>query len=213
MLRLWKMVEGVPIYVRPPLLTVKGRKMTVKGVHEAYRCLLSKNFNWKSRVHTTRFKPPAPAPPPEKMELVVVVLTGRAKPGKKEEVIAALKAMGKRINPYSKGPCFGFYARTEEEIVETVARIAPLVEAVAIVNTVVYFNLGRHINLKKVAEAGFVMPSIKTFKDSYGKLNGLTLRVFFNGTIGVYGPIAPDKGELEKVWSTIYWFLREAGAI
>lgn len=196
--KLYKEVNGVPVYIRPSNFYGVISNVTrddVRALREKYRCFISENVRWKARVKSiihddviddAKFT----------SKLVRIILMGRANSEKdKVEVESKLRSMGIKLNPYGMGSpiCFGFYLKSFNDIDRVVGNLIGKVDAVAIVNTVWYLKFNRLLNLRRLIEkGGFTPREEKAFKAVMGVVNYSTVRVFYNGTVGVYAPHTPE---------------------
>jgi hypothetical protein len=211
-LDVYRVVNGVPIYMRP--LNLYDRIKHVPGdiLRKKNRCFLSENSRWKSRVksiiHTER------SPVDFDLKLVKIIVMGRAKsPRDKEECEKTITNMGLRLNPYGMGSevCFGFYAVSFDDIEKVVRALSNRIDGVAIVNTVWYIKYPAMINLKKLIEVGFTPREEKAFKAVTGVLNYSTVRIFYTGTVGVYAPHTEES--VKVLGEQLYDLLRRVGAL
>jgi len=207
----YKDVEGVPIYIRPLNLYDRIKNIPFPLVRKKYKCFISENTKWKSRVKTLMYNEHESAN--YDLELIKIVIMGRSK--SREDKLSAentLSAIGVKLNPYGSASdvCFGFYLNSFDEIDDVVRSIKDKVDAVAIVNTVWYIKYGKMINLKKLIDTLSFTPHGISFKTVSGVVNYSAIRVFYNGTTGVYSPYT--ESSIKLLAEQIYSLFRSVGA-
>lgn len=207
----YKVVDGVPVYIRPLDLYGRIKDVPVASLRGEFRCFISENAKWKSRlkglVHGER------EAADYRVDLVKVIVMGRAKtPEGKVLAERALSSMGLKLNPYghASSVCFGFYLDSFDMLDGVVRGIRGWVDALAIVNTVWYVRYGRMVNLRRLVEAGFT-PRGDAFKVAAGVVNNSILRVFHNGTVGVHSP--HTEATVRVLAEQVYSLFRKLGAL
>lgn len=211
-LDVYKEVDGVPIYIRPLNLYERIKNIPVPLIRKKYRCFISENARWKSRVKSLEYRDR------EKtnfdLELVKIVVMGRAKsPEDKVTVENMLTTMGINLNPYglASDVCFGFYLSSFDEMDEVARRLKGKVDGLTIVNTVWYIKYNIIINLKTLIDRLGFTPRGKAFKTVIGVVNYSTIRVFYNGTVGVYAP--HTERSIRVLAEQLYSLFRKVGAL
>lgn len=216
-MEIYDKVNGVPIFIRPVDFYGKVRSLSpseMRRIRDKYRCFVSENVRWKSRVKSVVHEDVDDSVNFSK-KLVRIVIMGRAKNEKdKEEIEKILYNSGIRVNPYgmSSPVCFGFYLSDFNKLKKVVELLGDRVEAVGIVNTVWYLKYNIMLNLRKLIEnAGFTPREEKAFKAVMGIVNYSTVRVFYNGTVGVYAPHTPESVDL--LGRQLYSLFRKVGSL
>ena len=112
---------------------------------------------------------------------------------------------------YFSNQCSGFYAHSFGDVYRIADELSSrgCVGAVGIVNTVWYVKLNRIINLNKLVTYGF-MPHSGEFHAVLGYINYVPVKIFYKGTIGIYGALLPD--DARKVARKVCYVIMRAGA-
>jgi len=219
MLPIYRMVDSVPVYRYPrpdeireiiewAMSSAGTRKRAQALIRKKYRCYLSVNIMFKNFV---RNPIPYYAEPPV-LSLKHLVVTGRARG--RCNVIKRLEEMGLSVNPYSsfsrrRGKCFGFYCKSYDELFSIVERLGKCIDGVIINNAVWTMDVGRHINLRKLIDAGFA-PSLR-WGGVHGVVEWWKVTVFHTGKIRINGATTPEDARL--VAGKLYGLLLKLGAI
>lgn len=212
-LDIYDYVDDIPIYIRPRNLYDKIKEIPPFLLRKKYRCFISENARWKSRVKSIIHNEVLDSNN-YNIKLVKIVVMGRAK-SNKDKILAEnkLKSNNIKTNPYGIGSdtCFGFYTNDFNNLSKIVREIKNEIDGVSIINTIWYIKYDIMLNLRKLIDVGFTPRQEKKFKAVLGVVNYSTIRLFYNGTIGVYAP--HTKNSIEILRKNIYHLLNDVGAI
>ncbi len=210
--KLYETSQGVPVYIRAPDFYRHTRKLSARELRAKYPCFVSENVRWKSKVtpitHSQR---------DDKLEasykLAHLVVMARTARERKPVVMEELERMGYKLNPYSLASdyCVGFYAKSFDEVYKVAESLSNKVDSMAVVNAIWYMRFNYIFNLRRLAEAGFVHHSNSVFKAVMVLFNYTPMRVFFNGSVGVYAPHTTDS--LVELGLTFQNYVRTIGAV
>lgn len=221
----YKYYGDVPLYLYPNIDELRRRivekygsiKHAKRHIREELRCFLSENAIWKKFVRTD-VEDYAEPPVEPKLYLAVVMVRGTKE---NFNYIDYLRSRGLPINPYSyassygnSGKCFGFYCSNFSIIDEVLSELAEkkLVDSAMIVNSVWYARLGKPVNLNKLVESGFFVPSTsRAFKLVTGVLGTSKVFVFHTGTVRIMRALTPEQAK--SVLGKVYALMARYGAI
>ena len=220
---------SVPLYYYPTPLELRTIKEilvrqygTIKRakaeLRRRYKCFLSENAIWKTRVPEDEIDIYAKPPEYPRPVLINVMARGIVNP-EETDYMSVLRGRVK-LNPYRtpegfKNPpfCFGFYAKkfeTVEELVDELGR-SGLIDGAMIVNTVWYMKLGRQVNLGKLARSGYFVSMISNFKAVLGVIDGIKVTVFNTGIVRIVR--APIPAIANEIAEKLYGLLLHLNAV
>ena len=215
----YKYYGDVPLYLYPSnideirSLAIKrygSLKKAKTQIREELRCFLSENAIWKRTVRAD--VEDYVEPPVEPMLRNAVVMMR----GTREDFdyIEYLYSRGLSPNPYSNRECVGFYCKDFSMIDKVISELAErrLIKSAMIINGVWYARLGKPVNLYKLVESGFFVPSIsRAFKLAVGTLGASKIFVFHTGTIRMMPVLTPEQAK--TVLGKVYALMIKHGAI
>jgi len=226
LLRLYRRVDGVPIYLGPRPGAIReaverhGRGWLQRWRRGEGKCFISTG---KISRYASAWFPPMPEPTDipfdfeKRIVNIVVMVRGRV-PRRVFNPERFLLERGLYYNwhrtpdPDDPRPCYGFYTTSFDAVAEVVGELARrgVVEAAAIVNTICYAYFRRPVSLAKLVAHGFVIPA-KNFKQAKGYIGDVPVAIYHNGTIRIYGPFSEE--EIDDYIRRVYSLLKKLNAI
>lgn len=221
---------SVPIYhyplpqqlhsIKEQLLRKYGTmKRTKREIRKKYRCFLSENAIWKTKVYIPEVTVHAVPPVNPRVTLINVMARGLLPP-KKFDYVSYIRNQGLKPNPYKsfsdkrRPPfCFGFYVPSFKKLEDIVDNLGArgLIDGAIVVNAVWYLKLGRPVNLSKLVKTNIFVSSTSNFKAVTGVIDGVKVTVFNTGTIRLVRATTPEIAE--NVVGKTYGVITESKAL
>jgi len=202
----YKWYGNVPLYLYPLDMSSMRKYLIEKygslkrgkeALRHEYRCFLSENAVWR-KVMVTHVDSYIEPPVSPNLILSVVMFRGTTP---NFNYVEYLHSKGVNINPYttSESLCFGFYCKDNfSKLDEILGELSEkhLIKDAMIVNSIWYTKLGRHVNLRRLAESGLFVPSFSnTFKLVTGVVEYSKVAIFYSGTIRIMRALTPEQAK------------------
>lgn len=179
-----------------------------------YPCFVSENAFWKvRRYRVVDVERVERAGVPLHVSLLVVM--GQGSPG--EDYVSLLRRLGVKPVPYrspetARRRCFGFYAKTYEDVYRIADALAAHGAArFAVVNGVWHAQLPSRVTFRPLLQSGyFVLSTARTFKFVKLETGMRTVLVFPSGRVRILNATVPD--DAERVLDITYTLIKRYNA-